>query len=73
MCVQLSWLLQQCLSKAVNLPFNTFQTYLSILLGIFSGQRTMCLELLQKMAYMINNDDEYTGTVSNICSKKVLN
>ena len=57
--------IKQCLSKAVVLIclFHTLRTFRREIscekLGISSGQRTMCLELLQKMAYA-STDDEYT-------------
>ena len=57
--------IKQCLPKAVVLIclFHTSQKFhrevSCEMLGISSGQRTVCLELLQKMAYAAT-DNEYT-------------
>ena len=57
--------IKQCLPNAVVLIclFHTLRTFRREVscekLGISSGQRTMCLELLQKMVYAAT-DDEYT-------------
>ena len=73
--------IKQCLPNAVVLIclFHTLRTFRREVscekLGISSGQRTMCLELLQKMAYAAT-DDEYTGLYTQFqtsAPKEVLN
>ena len=73
--------IKQCLPKAVVLIclFHTLQTFHREVtcekLGISSGQRRMCSELLQKMAYAAT-EDEYTRLYAQFqtsASKEILN
>ena len=74
-------IIKQCLPNAIVLIclFHTLRTFRREVscekLGISSGQRTVCLELLQKMAYAAT-DDEYTKLYAQFQTstpKEVLN